>query len=311
MLLHHVVSLGSGQWWVQLTSIWIWGKAGWMYVERKKNWESRPLGSEGRVFFGAWSRWLVLSQPKSSSYLPLAVWPWIWFSEELSLMEAVTYKTIWKSASLLPAGLISPRFGKSLKILLWQVTERKQSTLIIAAISAHPQKPEQTTAVKAPRQQGPVEMRNLTSYENFISWRCGSKNLEVQSRWAAWILGAIVLLLVIWFQHREDLKNLWGHKYQRLSWNIPGWRVVWCRRYLLGAQQTFLHNIAKVMEAGSCWAPVFYCVRQRTIWAVFAVLLSLVLPGCKSEGFVNVVVQWRTSCKFYQDFSELGKFPQN
>lgn len=42
-----------------------------------------------------------------------------------------------------------------------------------------------------------MEMRNLISYENFVSWCYGSKNLEVQSRWAAWILEAIVLLLVI------------------------------------------------------------------------------------------------------------------
>lgn len=211
----------------------------------------------------------------SPSQVPVSLWQSdleIWFWEELSLMEAVNDETIWKSASLLPAGLISPRLAKSLKILLWQVTKRKQSTLIIAAISAHPRKPEQTTTVKAPRQQGPVEMRNLISYENFISWRCGSKNLEVQSRWAAWILGGIVLLLVIWLRHREDLENLWGHKYRRLSWNIPGWRVVWCRRHLLGAQQTFLHNISKVMEARSCWAPVFCCVREGTIWAEFAAL---------------------------------------
>lgn len=56
MLPHHVTSLGQGNGESSSQAYRIWGKAGWMYVERKKDWESRPLGSEERVVFGAQSR---------------------------------------------------------------------------------------------------------------------------------------------------------------------------------------------------------------------------------------------------------------
>lgn len=40
-----------------------------MYVGRKKDWESRPLGSEGRVFFGARSEQVTGAQPARAEFL--------------------------------------------------------------------------------------------------------------------------------------------------------------------------------------------------------------------------------------------------